>query len=668
MTRRSSVVKDSSIRREHSVDTSNIGDITLPESFSSEVIHQKDIESHRSIDNSMNRMRLSSTKSSLRRRVIFPTVDEFIYKTNAYPEQPLINGMPRTILIQTGSNNLLPLPSGPSKNNTTDKETLKLLKGSGDPGGEDGRIQTDPQALDIDPVLKKNDVKGKDIPGQKADDQGTKAIFSPIDLTSITDSPPNSESNDTTSLACHIPDHMSSFSSIGVSVESVSLSQEASPQSASSKTSCRPSILKRSRSISIPLLPNPQVEPESTIVPQEIITNKDDQLQMQKTYSDSCINHMKKSNEEVNSVSPMGSPTANKSNAPNGNIDVKNSGIILPTSYSRGLFRGISSNVMSRHMSHEEMQSKRRIRFDPRVWVHEFKRQETENIWFTEKELHRFKQEAVARVRSWHLKHNNMISSGTGRIISTGNTPVCLPGKRGQRPHMRVLFSSPALSCEFEEEEDEEEAKEESKPRHSIMSQATVMKIKASIKQQFSSILLVDPHDVVLRLLAKSISAMLPHITITTAHTAKEAHEKILSKKRQDHTRTHGFDIIITEERLCIQHETEKPLEIAQKQNGDNTSSSYSSGSSLIQRIDKDIKDHYVLNDKRNQSPSYPLLIGISTSLNQDMPLFIDRGADLVWGKPPPAMDSTLASELLMLIAQKRNRSDILQTLYNNHI
>jgi hypothetical protein len=53
--------------------------------------------------------------------------------------------------------------------------------------------------------------------------------------------------------------------------------------------------------------------------------------------------------------------------------------------------------------------------------------------------------------------------------------------------------------------------------------------------------------------------------------------------------------------------------------------------------------------------PQRALLIGVSMHPTQDSKSFMEHGADIVWGKPPPHMNTELRNQLILKLLQKRN-------------
>lgn len=322
-----------------------------------------------------------------------------------------------------------------------------------------------------------------------------------------------------------------------------------------------------------------------------------------------------------------------------------------------------TASVITRHMSHEEMEQSRKIRFDPRVWVHEVQRPAVEKTWYSHSEIDRFKHEAIMRIRNWTLKRrkrtmsDEIISTGTGRVITRGaGIPV--------DKNLRALYTNPALRSDAEDDDEEEDVY--------IMD----CRRRRELLKEIRTVLIVDSHDIFLSLLAKDIKSMLPHIKVVTAYTVQEASHRMDAAKRNIDGKecTHGFDLIVVEERLMqgkgryrsisLPNDFEKPPSKSEPDP--------SSGSSLIQRIahEVDLLFHHDAKDNASDEGAVnhsnnvndhrvPLVIGMSAYVQQDGTKLKDCGADMVWGKPPPKMDETLRNEILRLIMMKRNRKNI---------
>jgi len=232
------------------------------------------------------------------------------------------------------------------------------------------------------------------------------------------------------------------------------------------------------------------------------------------------------------------------------------------------------------------------IRFNPQLRVFEFKRcrDEVDRTWFTAVELDRFRRNAITLIQQ---QRQELVPTGTGRIISR---PV--PGK--------LLFTNPVLT-EIGNDEDDG------------LQRTAIAEIK--------NILVVDPLNIFLKLFAKSLKTMLPHVNVATAQTSQEALRLAQSSKRVS---TRGYDLFIIEERLHV------------GTRGDNKTSleGMACGSSLIKTL--------------SESNKNSLFIGVTAHMGEDQQTIEASGADLVWSKPPPNMNTTLKKQLLELLQEKR--------------
>lgn len=125
----------------------------------------------------------------------------------------------------------------------------------------------------------------------------------------------------------------------------------------------------------------------------------------------------------------------------------------------------------------------------------------------------------------------------------------------------------------------------------------------------------------------------------------------------------HGFDIILVEERLFPS--TTDPQNITSQCAGDDAiqrERRLTSGSAFIQFI---VNEEHALRDRTghigignySQQPSirFSLLIGVSAHLNEDEVKLKMSGANYVFGKPPPEMNSHLRNDMLKVLMMKRN-------------
>jgi len=332
----------------------------------------------------------------------------------------------------------------------------------------------------------------------------------------------------------------------------------------------------------------------------------------------------------------------------------------------------LSTNISPSSSSDPQKQ----IRFNPRILVHEFSHMQNKDMWFTESDLTQFKYEAAARIRRrWsnrginrneNTKNLNIISSGTGRII--GLTSNHAYGG-SQAFSAKALFSDPALSVDWEEEEDGNDTDFHPclpplspSSSYSFDNEGTEERIPNDLTSELRSVLLVDPRDIFLKLLSKGIQALFPHIIISTAHSASEAREKILKETRKssefEGPCTHGFDIIVVEERLGIfqNHKPEMRKAFAVQIRRDEADLS---GGGLIHCIKSEIDTMKRGRAPNEIKPHYPLLIGMSAYVEQDKELLKECGSDCIWGKPPPVMNGKLRNELISLMRLKRNRDSL---------
>ena len=343
---------------------------------------------------------------------------------------------------------------------------------------------------------------------------------------------------------------------------------------------------------------------------------------LRKSLSESCI-------ESLQSLSISDHPRGNTNDGDgNSKPSPPQNVILLPRASSSGDDALLDSSIyFTRHISHEEMTPNKRIRFDPRVWVHEIQRPESEMTWYTADDMKRFKREAILRIREWTLKKERQWGSSSfgSQMIATGTGRIITRGRRFPDALKKALYTSPALSI------DAECLEEECSIRH---------KRQQASLEEFKTVLLVDCHDIFLKLLSKDIKAMLPHVDIVTAKSVEEALAKMEEAKKNRQT-SHGFDLIVVENRLRL-----GPSRVKGGQ-------TVLSGANLIQRIAFDAAG------KTGQENRLPVVIGMSAYLHQDGNKLRDSGADFIWNKPPPKMDSVLRDKLLLFAMKKRHRKNV---------
>jgi len=188
----------------------------------------------------------------------------------------------------------------------------------------------------------------------------------------------------------------------------------------------------------------------------------------------------------------------------------------------------------------------------------------------------------------------------------------------------------------------------------------------AQLLNEIRDILVVDCHDIFLKLFAHSLAQLMPHVKVVTATSAMEAMSRIeVSKLSSSNPSVHGFDIIIVEERLhrvssrgpihkdpnhCISRSPASVNELFQINNAQIHAGDIS-GSNLISHLN-DVK-RLEVNTRES------LIIGVSAYLQNDETKLKDAGADLLWSKPPPTMDELLRNKILQAIVLKRSNQKI---------
>ncbi|KAL3793348.1 hypothetical protein HJC23_003858 [Cyclotella cryptica] len=337
---------------------------------------------------------------------------------------------------------------------------------------------------------------------------------------------------------------------------------------------------------------------------------------------------------------------------------------------ARGALNGLSDSLtsvessVSRHQSLECLPIHKKISFDPHIWVYEYKDDKPEferngdGKWFTEDELAQFKEDAIQRIRQRNMK---MISAGSGRValvpgVTARNlTSSPIPTLSSGNPRMSsssIVFTHPALGLEDEFDPDGCNSKEGL--------------IRDALSREMRNVLVVDPHDAFLVLFTKCLKFIIPHVSVATARSGEEAVARIQAAQKafptSDGGAVHGFDIILVEERLHPCNNMLSMSSNAAKQSAGDDSiqrqRKLTSGSSLIHSIVDQEQD--IRNRVRNAHPSqqlpirFSLLIGVSAYLSEDKTRLEQSGADFVWGKPPPEMNSKLRNDILKVLMRKR--------------
>lgn len=332
---------------------------------------------------------------------------------------------------------------------------------------------------------------------------------------------------------------------------------------------------------------------------------------------------------------------------------------------------GSNDTGVSRHASLECLANNKKISFDPHIRVFEFPITDYEKRggekWFSEDELAGFKQQAIQRIRLRSM--TKILPTGTGRSLTV--TPKENQGnasKNGGNPKGSINFNHPALGCEDEFDESGRSRKCSEKGALSLD------RASAITAQEIRNVLVVDPHQIFLSLFSKSLKHMIPHASVATARSVEEAMTKIEAARKafplSDGGSTHGFDIIVIEERLPGSFSGQQlasgqraSLQRGSTQTAGDDSAQrrwdMTSGSALIRYL-VESECEISKSEARTNGGSLrrSLLVGVSARLSLDREKLVKSGADCTWGKPPPEMNTKLRNELLKLLMKKRNRKE----------
>mmetsp|Transcript_26631 Transcript_26631/g.37513 ORF Transcript_26631/g.37513 Transcript_26631/m.37513 type:complete len:536 (-) Transcript_26631:112-1719(-) len=263
----------------------------------------------------------------------------------------------------------------------------------------------------------------------------------------------------------------------------------------------------------------------------------------------------------------------------------------------------------------------RSVSFDPRIWVCEFTRskEEADNIWFSIDELENFKRQVVKTI--YENSPYELVATGTGRVV--------------RRPiQTKAIYANPALSLDATSDDEDD-------------GYGAILNIRKVLKLEIRNILVVDPYDICCRLFEKAIHNIIPHAHVASARSGKEAMKKMTETK-------HGYDLIIIEERLTIFHR-----HYTSKAGLPDKNQALLSGSNLLKILSGSNKNRLLLSD----TSSKPLLIGVSSQLDEDEDKLRRSGADFVWPKPPPAMNAELRNLILKALLIKRGKDQIASKL-----
>jgi len=306
---------------------------------------------------------------------------------------------------------------------------------------------------------------------------------------------------------------------------------------------------------------------------------------------------------------------------------------------------------VSRHASFESVAKKmHKIGFDPHVWIHEYNPQCTvDELWFSDEELAEFKREAIERVRLRSAANSStVLPTGTGRMVElSAGSNYTNDGQRVDKAGP-VRFNHPALGCDDEIDTDDAEKI-----------------IQRALSREIRNVLLVDVHEIFLSLFSKCLKCLFPHISVTTARSGEEAITRIEAAQKafplRDGGSLHGFDIILVEERLDslpTQHHLASNNYLFTQAAGDDSVQRrrMTSGSELIRSIAQGEQNVIATTGERSRCA---LLIGVSARFTDDKDVLKKSGADILWAKPPPKMNTNQRNHLLEVLMKKRGREDL---------
>jgi len=284
---------------------------------------------------------------------------------------------------------------------------------------------------------------------------------------------------------------------------------------------------------------------------------------------------------------------------------------------------------------------RRSITFDPQVSVREYRKNPEDlksSTWWSSTELNGFKDAAIAQF----LQEQKVVDR---------SEPSNRDRNLGEIPTPRVMFYNCPIMGIYGQMGDPKQNIQQSYLRQSQL--------------EFQSILIIDPHDIFLRLFTKSFKIIFPHVDITTARNNMEALDQINLKKSQYPVAkggaVHGFDIILAEERL-------EGLKYGRSTVSDNGIDQFHgnkfffnekpilSGSNLFERLSLEEEEkRKAWLPTSNSKFRFSLFIGTSAHVREDEWKLQKSGVSFVWGKPPPRMDFSLLVTMVKAIMEKRN-------------
>jgi hypothetical protein len=274
------------------------------------------------------------------------------------------------------------------------------------------------------------------------------------------------------------------------------------------------------------------------------------------------------------------------------------------------------------------------VRFDPRIWVHEFDRSDADRkaLWFSVQDLNHFKLGAMRCIIAYKSRIPNTTTQSNSKSI-------------GKKQAGSVLFSHPALGIDNDYDDGEADSHHidtglirlssttspmvgSSDARNSIVNQFR----EAVAENEIRNILVVDPQEICLKLYSKGLRRMFPNATIVTAKNKEEAlhHIQVLSSKKKS---GNDFDVVVYDE----------PKSLADLD---------SSSLTLFEHISQSIK-------------TLGLNIAVVSQRNATSQSRHIAETDLRWTKPPPSMNDSLRDLMLRTLLMKRGRSEIAKKLFS---
>lgn len=368
------------------------------------------------------------------------------------------------------------------------------------------------------------------------------------------------------------------------------------------------------------------------------------------------------------------------------------------TANTNMLVKSDSGGSASSSSASSSLQPLHRVTFDPRITVTEFD-DKSPRRWFSERDLERFRMDTILVAQKYFVQHPEMVA------LYNQSTLDPLTGAMRKK----ALFSLPVLSAEM----DESEINELDGNVGFLTTQKNNTPTFASpgyLMQEIShehvkKILIVDRNALVLDLMQRSIQQIFPTAEIVVVKSADDAWHTFQAALRRPGI---GFDIVIAEQRLHqpltssgtplirsgksyneLKHLIRSPLspdhsvprpslarhdslpgsQISRNKTSTAKSAQNLTGAELLGKLKA--FEELSLNatamspckpNRRDLSSLAPstrsrraLLIGLSINPDQDRELFLQKGVDFVWGKPPPKMDIRLRDELAMQLVRKRH-------------